>query len=83
MLMFRIFRGMNLGTKLTVFNLLFIIMLLTVLLTFIIITTTSTTKRNAIDQAGMMAEKYANIIDAELEVAMDTSRTLPRLFREL
>lgn len=68
------------GTKLTVFNLLFIIMLLTVLLTFIIITTTSTTKRNAIDQAGMMAEKYANIIDAELEVAMDTSRTLAQTF---
>lgn len=78
--MFRLLQRMNLGAKLTIAIIFFSVLLFTILFTFIITTVTKTTKKNAIDQVNLMGEKYGNLIDAELEIAMGTSRTLGQTF---
>jgi methyl-accepting chemotaxis protein len=71
---------MSLKLRLTLPILLIVFLVMASIVTFLSVSLMKTLKIEALSNAGEMAYRYANEVDAELEIAMDTARTLAHTF---
>lgn len=71
---------MSLKLRLTLPVLAIVFLVMASIVTFLSVSLMGTLKGEALSKAGEMAYRYANEVDAELEVAMDAARTLAHTF---
>ena len=71
---------LSLKLRLTLPILLIVFLVMAFVVTFLSVSLMKTLKAESLSKAGEMAYRYANEIDAELEVAMDSARTLAHAF---
>ncbi len=78
--MFTLLRKFSLGGKLISITVVFIVAIVLILLIYISLNVRSSIKDISIQTAKYMGEDYASHVNAELEVPLDTSRTMGHIF---
>jgi len=77
------FKRLSIAAKLTLILSLILIVIFTGIISFITIKVFNDTKNNAYSLAEEMAGKFSSNVDAELEIAMDSARTIANSFEAL